>query len=211
MLPCPCHLCAFFGNSDQEYRVLAPFVKDGLRAGEKVFQILEDGHCEERRRRLQEMGIDIAAAERSGQIEVRAWGQAYRRDGRFNQEGMLTLLEEAMASGKRQGFVRTRLWADLDWEIDIPKFREIAEYEVQLDRLVSEHDGVLVVGHDTIRFGAAVVVYVLETHRFTIVSSILQENPFRVSPAEYLEILRRRATLADVTDQMVAPAGTEAM
>jgi hypothetical protein len=32
----PCHVCAFFNNHDDEYRVLLPFIKDGLECGEKA-------------------------------------------------------------------------------------------------------------------------------------------------------------------------------
>src|SRR5712691_5820938 len=30
------HICAFFHNRDEEYRVLLPFIKDGLKRGEKA-------------------------------------------------------------------------------------------------------------------------------------------------------------------------------
>jgi hypothetical protein len=192
-LQCPCHLCAFFRSSEQEYRILVPFVKDGLQLGDKSVHILDDSHLEERRRRLQEMGVDLSAAERSGQLEIRTWGQAYLRHGRFNQDAMLSFLEEAMASGKRQGSVRTRLWANMDWAFDLPNLRDIAEYETRLERLMAQFDGILIFTYDVTRFGAAVVVHALETHRFSIVGSILQENPFRIEPLEYLEVLRRRA------------------
>jgi len=32
----PRHICAFFNSRDDEYRVLLPFIKDGLEVGEKV-------------------------------------------------------------------------------------------------------------------------------------------------------------------------------
>jgi hypothetical protein len=32
----PRHICAFFNNRDDEYRVLLPFIKDGLECGEKA-------------------------------------------------------------------------------------------------------------------------------------------------------------------------------
>ena len=36
MLGTPCHVCAFFNSHDDEYRVLLPFIKDGLERGEKA-------------------------------------------------------------------------------------------------------------------------------------------------------------------------------
>ena len=34
------HVCAFFHNPDEEYRVLLPFIKDGFERGEKAFHIV---------------------------------------------------------------------------------------------------------------------------------------------------------------------------
>jgi hypothetical protein len=35
------YVCAFFHNPEEEYRVLLPFIKDGLERGEKVFHIVD--------------------------------------------------------------------------------------------------------------------------------------------------------------------------
>src|ERR1700704_3428765 len=80
-----CHACAFFHTRDEEYQVLAPFVKDGLDTGDTNFQIVEKEHLEERFARLKESGVDTAAAERSGRLEIRVWEDAYLRGARFDQ------------------------------------------------------------------------------------------------------------------------------
>jgi hypothetical protein len=38
VLGAQCHICAFFHSSDEEYRVLLPFIKEGFEYGEKAFQ-----------------------------------------------------------------------------------------------------------------------------------------------------------------------------
>src|SRR6266550_1482833 len=35
------HVCAFFHGAEEEYRVLLPFVKEGLARGEKAFHIVD--------------------------------------------------------------------------------------------------------------------------------------------------------------------------
>src|SRR5260370_204254 len=44
------HVCAFFHGAEEEYRVLLPFVKEGLAGGEKAFHIvdrkLRDAHVQ---------------------------------------------------------------------------------------------------------------------------------------------------------------------
>src|SRR5580693_9328659 len=67
------HVCAFFHNREEEYRVLLPLAKEGFERGEKVFHIVDPEHRPERMRRLEEVGISPAAARRTDQVEVRAW------------------------------------------------------------------------------------------------------------------------------------------
>jgi MEDS: MEthanogen/methylotroph, DcmR Sensory domain len=57
-----CHACAFFHNAEEEYRLLLPFVKEGFVQGDKIFQIVDGRHRDERRRRIGGLGLDVDAA-----------------------------------------------------------------------------------------------------------------------------------------------------
>ena len=117
------HVCAFFHTADEAYGILLPFIHEGLEQGERAFHIVDPaqrlGHLE----RLARAGIDAAAALRSGQLEVRAWEDAYLRGRRFDQEAMLALIEEILDSGKPHGFALTRLVAQMEWALqDLPRW-----------------------------------------------------------------------------------------
>jgi MEDS: MEthanogen/methylotroph, DcmR Sensory domain len=107
------HVCAFFNTKDEEYRVLLPFVKEGFDQGDKAFHIVRDDHRPEHRSRLQQAGIAVDEAERKGQLEVRRWEDAYLREGHFDQNRMLALIEEVLQGGKAKGFPLTRLVANM--------------------------------------------------------------------------------------------------
>ena len=98
------HVCAFFHSKDEEYDVLLPFIKEGFEHGDKAYHIVDSRRRPEHRRRLQAAGIDTAAAERRGQLDIRAWEDAYLRDGHFNQERMLALIEQVLTGGKTRAF-----------------------------------------------------------------------------------------------------------
>src|ERR1051326_7872371 len=83
------HICAFFNTPDEEYRVLSPFIKEGIDRGEKAFHIVDPELMDDHFRRLKETGIDTAAATERGQLVVRRWEDAYLRDGHFDQDRML--------------------------------------------------------------------------------------------------------------------------
>ena len=135
------HVCAFFNTKDEEYRVLLPFVKEGIDQGEKAFHIVKEDHRPEHRRRLQHAGIAVDEAERKGQLEVRRWEDAYLRDGRFDQNRMLALIEEVLQGGKAQGYPLTRLVANMEWALeDRPGVDDIVEYETRLNFILPKYD-----------------------------------------------------------------------
>ena len=187
-----CHACAFFHDQEEEYRLLLPFVKEGFEQKDKIFQIVDGRHRDERRRRLGTLGIDVAAAEQTGQIEVRPWENAHLREGRFDQYAMLALVEEVLGKGKEQ-FGLTRFWANMEWSLeDFPGCDDIVEYESRLNHVTSRFDDVVICTYDLNRFSATVVMDILRTHPQVIVGGILQENPFYVPPEQLLNELRMR-------------------
>jgi hypothetical protein len=134
------HVCAFFHNPDEEYRVLLPFIKDGFERREKAFHIVDPRLRQEHRRRLASAGIDVDAAETDGQFELRNWADAYLRDGHFDQDRMLTLIQEVLDRGKQQGFARTRLVAHMEWALeDRPGVDDLVEYETRLNYVLPRY------------------------------------------------------------------------
>src|SRR5258706_14952757 len=77
------HVCAFFHNPDEEYRILLPFMKEGFERGEKAFHIVDPNLREEHRMRLASAGIDVDAAEKSGEFALRTPGGCHLGDGHF--------------------------------------------------------------------------------------------------------------------------------
>jgi hypothetical protein len=66
-----CHVCAFFHSREDEYKILIPFMREGLDpfmregldAGDRAVQIVGAEHRAEQIRRLTETGVDTLAAE----------------------------------------------------------------------------------------------------------------------------------------------------
>lgn len=139
------HVCAFFHNKDEEYQVLLPFVKEGFEEHHKAFHIVDPAHREQHLNRLTEAGIDVNEAIGSGQLEVRRWEDAYLREGHFDQDAMLALIEEVLNSGKAQGFSLTRLVANMEWGLeDRPGVNDIVEYETRLNFILPKYDDAVV-------------------------------------------------------------------
>jgi DcmR-like sensory protein len=134
------HVCAFFHGPDEEYRVLLPFIKEGFERGEKAFHIVDPKLRSEHRLRLASAGIDVEGAEKNGLFELRNWADAYLRDGHFDQDRMLALIQEVLDGGIQQGFTLTRLVAHMEWALeDRPGVDDLVEYETRLNYVLPRY------------------------------------------------------------------------
>lgn len=187
---CPLHACAFFASKEEEYRVLLPFVKEGIEAGDKCVIIIDKAHRDETLERFAGTGVDVATVERTGQLELRPWEQAHVCGGHFDQHAMLAALDEEAASGRRERGI-TRVWSNQEWALEgLPGCQNLIEYESRFNDIWPKYNDVFVCVYDTTKFRADTITNILRTHPFAIVGGILRENPFYVPPRELLEELR---------------------
>jgi hypothetical protein len=184
------HVCAFFRTADEKYQVLVPFIKQGLERGERAFHVVDPALREDHLRRLEQAGIDVAAAQRTGQLEVHDWEQAYLRGGGFDQEAMLGLFQEILEHGRTAGYPRTRLVMPAEWVLEPrPGVDDLVEYEARANDLLSQYDDPVICTYDISRFGAGIMVDILRTHPVAIIGGLLQVNPFFLPPDQFLREL----------------------
>src|ERR1700722_11405474 len=128
------HVCAFFNNDEEEYRVLLPFIKDGLKCGDKAVHVLNPAQRPAHLQRLAASGIDSAAAQQSGQLELRTNTEVYLPDGRFDQDRMLQVFE-GLASGNSPGkFPLSRICCRMDWAVqDRSHVDDVIEFESRVN------------------------------------------------------------------------------
>lgn len=177
----PCHACAFFETQDEEYEVLLPFIREGFQRGDKSFHIIDERRRAEYLGRLQRAGIDVAATEKSGQLEVRGWESAHLQPGWFDQHAMLALVESVLCGARARGFGHTRWVANMGWALqDARGSGDLAEYCARLNRVVPKFHATILCTYDLTRFRATQIVDVLRCHPLAIIGGTAKENPFYV-------------------------------
>lgn len=186
------HICAFFHSQEEEYPALLPFIKKGIERGEKAFHVVNPQLRDEHLEYLVSVGIDTDTAEQSGQLELRNWQDAYLIDGHFDQERMLSLLQNVLDQARKDGYPLTRLVAHMEWALeDRPGVNDIVEYESRLNYFLHRYPDPVICVYDLAQFGAC-VIDILRTHPMVIIGGVLQENPFFVPPDDFLNELRKR-------------------
>jgi hypothetical protein len=187
------HVCAFFNSDDEEYRVLLPFIKEGFERGDKAVHVVNPDRRRDHVRRLVDAGIDLTAARRSGQLELRSNTETYLRDGRFDQDRMLEAFEQ-LASGNAKGdFPLSRIVCHMDWAAAEGRSQVdgLVEFESRVNEVWARHDDAVICVYDLARFSGATVLDMVRTHPMVVIGGILQQNPFFVPPEEFLR--ERRA------------------
>jgi hypothetical protein len=188
-----CHICAFFHSSDEEYRVLMPFIQEGFERGEKAFHIVDPKLMEDHFNRLRNAGIDTEATSETGQLVVKRWQDAYLRDGHFDQDRMLDLVEEVLSSVAEEGYPLLRIVAHMEWAVeDFPGVNDLVEYETRANFILPKYKHPCICAYDCTKFNAGMAMDILRTHPMVILGGVLQKNPFYVPPAEFLAELRER-------------------
>jgi len=186
------HICTFFRTAAERYRVLMPFIREGMEQGDRAFHIINPSLRSEHAQRIAEAGIDTARAEVEGQLEVIGWDEAYLRGGSFNQSAMLSLLPVLLNNGRTRGFPITRFIADVAWVLNEGAVDSMLEYECRVNLALPKAGDIVICSYDLDTVDAAMVVSAMRTHPIVLIGGIVQRNPFYVPPEELLKELGER-------------------
>ena len=187
---CPCHVCGLFDSDEAQYAVLLPFVQEGNAQGERSLQFVDKHEREARLRRITAYGIDVENAQRKGELEIAVWEDVYLRDAKFNATSMLEFVQECLENGRRRGFSRTRLWANMEWALsDLPGVDDLVRYESRLNYFLPLSGDAVVCAYDVNRFSASVLENVVAAHPHVFADGWGGLNPYYVPPDQLLPTL----------------------
>jgi hypothetical protein len=187
------HVCAFFNNDEEEYRILLPFIKDGIKCGDKAVHVLKLEQHHDHLKRLTAAGIDPEAAQQSGQLELRTNTEVYLPDGRFDQDRMLEVFEELASGNTTGGFPLSRICCRMDWAVEGQSHvDDVIEFESRVNDVWLRHDDAVICTYHLGKFTGDAVIDIMRTHPMVIIGGILQQNPFFVPPDEFLQEFRQR-------------------
>lgn len=200
------HICAFFNSRDEEYRVLVPFLEEGLKSQEKNVHTVDPKLRDDHYQRLTSAGVDVKAVSESGQFELRDWSDTHLAGGHFDQHRTLALFRQIIDKSRVDGFPLTRFVTNMEWALEANlDTNALLEYEATANNAWLRPEGPInpvICTYDLNRFTANIIVDVMRAHPMVIIGGVLRENPFFVPPEELLEELHaRRARIAELEER----------
>jgi enamine deaminase RidA (YjgF/YER057c/UK114 family) len=187
------HVCAFFNSADEEYRVLLPFIKDGFQCGHKAIHVVNPNQRQDHLQRLGAAGIDAAAAQQSGQLDLRINSEVYLPDGRFDADRMISAFEQLASGNSSAGYPLSRICCRMDWTVkDQSHVDDVIEFESRVNDVWRHHEDAVICTYYLGQFRGDEVIDIMRTHPMVIIGGILQQNPFFIPPDEFLSEFRQR-------------------
>lgn len=187
------HVCAFFNSTEEEYRVLLPFIRDGLQCGHKAIHVVNPDQRQDHLQRLAEAGIDLTAAQQSGQLELRINTDVYLPDGRFDPDRMIAAFEQLASGNSGTGYPLSRICCRMDWTVkDQSHVDDVIEFESRVNDVWSHHEDAVICTYHLGQFRGNEVIDIMRTHPMVIIGGMLQQNPFYIPPHEFLQEFRQR-------------------
>ena len=178
------HVCALYTNRDQRDAMLVPYLREGLRSGDKCIGLLDSSPSEDV---VAACSHDLADGCRPGQLEMVPSTESYVRDDHFSTEQMLLWLREHVEAAVNDGFAVARAAGEMTWALrDLPGVDELWAYESEVNRFAPSLPQVLMCMYDLSRFVGSSVVEMLKTHPYVILDGIVVNNPYYVDPDEFL-------------------------
>ena len=178
----------FTGSAAEQYRVLLPFILDGLAAGDEVLTIVDAAAREAHADRLEASGVQVGATLTSGQLRILASEDTYGRDGTFAAERMYALLEEVLETSSEGEWAWLRVIGEAGWVLrTMQGSDELMAYEAKVNLLAPRYPCTLVCVYDINQCSGQVIADALATHSHLILGGRLLQNPYYMDPLEFLQ------------------------
>lgn len=183
------HVCAFYRGSERD-DVLIPFLRAGLRTGDKCICIV-DAAVPDALLASPDDSLIRGCVERR-QLEFFSSDTTYLADGRFVPARMVQFWDENVRSAlSDEGYGFVRVVGEMTWALrDAPGVEQVVVYESELNRFLPRYPQVVLCLYDIARFGGELIVDMLKTHPKVLLSGMVLDNPYYIEPDEFLAARR---------------------
>ncbi|MBV1849833.1 MEDS domain-containing protein [Catellatospora tritici] len=161
------HACLTFSDTDERLDIVAAFVRDGLRAGEKVVCLTESLSPTALTEELARRGFAPQRAD--GQLHIAAAGEFFVPDGVFDSGRVLGALRAQIELAGRDGYHGLRVTSDMCWALrPVSGAAGLMDYESQLTRILAQENATAVCQYDRQCFDTVTLATAAEAHGATV-------------------------------------------
>ncbi|MBM3119413.1 MAG: PAS domain S-box protein [Chloroflexi bacterium] len=190
------HSCLIYESREEWRAAVVPFIAIGLKYGEKCIYIVDTSTADEIRKYLGEEGIDVASAEKSGQLSILHQTEAYTKKGSFDPDRMIALLISETEKAIAEGYPALRVTGEMTWVLrGHPGSEKLLEYEAKLNSdFFPKYPCLAICQYDRWKFDPEIIKGIVMTHPLLIIKGKqVYHNFYYIPPQEFLN--EKRAEL----------------
>ncbi len=186
--PVATHMCLIYNSERERKNVISKYIESGILNKEKVMYLADNVTKSDIGSWLMETGIDIESEEIQKNLNVVEAEEAYISDGAFSPDKMLEGLKTTQAETMAENYSCLRASGEMTWALKgIPGSEKLIEYESRLNDLVQSHPFLALCQYDANKFDGQTIFNVLKVHPYMIVKGQILNNPYYITPDEFLK------------------------
>ena len=184
------HICVVYSDSSERDALVGAYLRTALRSGDKCICVIDTAERDDVVASIGDEQIDVASCTESRQLELLRSADTFLRSGRFSATDSIGFWKAAIAGAMNSArYLHVR--AIGDWSVtmqEAPGGRELAEFELELNRLLALYPQVMMCMYDMNCFDGSFLVDVVSTHPKVLVDGLVVENPYFLKPEDWLHL-----------------------
>jgi hypothetical protein len=178
------HMCLIYKDDDERENVISQYLLKGLLNNEKVSYFAFKASKQEIITFLKKSGVVV----NEQNLDVLNALETYCPNGKFVPEEMLETLRQFYNSSIKKGYNSCRVSGEMHWALQqIPGSERLMEYEAQVNNVVVTHPVTAICQYDARKFSGETIIDCLKVHPYMIINGQVIENPYYLSPEEFLK------------------------
>ena len=176
------HICALYSGPAERDSLLVPFLREGIREGDKCLCLLDEAEPTAVRDQVEEKqnGHRIHGLD---QLDVDRASDVYLQSGRFSVEHMISFLAGSLSRAAESDSPLLRAAGEMSWVLPQPEgTHDFFIYEAAINKIIKDKPAVFMCMYDLRRFGVSMLVDVLKTHPKVLLDGMVLSNPDYLNP-----------------------------
>jgi CheY-like chemotaxis protein len=171
------HVCFAYSNKDEQMQAVVPWIRQGLRRGEKCDYITDHNTESHVKRELAQDGVEVERECERGALTFATKRETYLLAGRFEPQEMISFLQDRVDDCQRSGFSGFRMAGEMTWALGPePGCDRLIEYETLLDDFFQKNHALALCQYSLAHFSPSLVTDVATAHRLRIVKAKTGNN-----------------------------------
>jgi hypothetical protein len=182
------HLCSIYSGRDEQFSTLSSFFSEGFNNEERCIYIFDENTPEEISSRLPNGVVISDGSVVPKGLEILNYKELYTKDGFFNPDRMISLVEDTIADSLKQNYTGIRVAGEMSWVVssDTPP-EKLIEYEQKLNVFYPTQKVIGICQFNEEKFTPELLIEMIRMHPYIVIHGKIYENQYFYTDPKYAD------------------------